>query len=283
MILPDLVLPSHSNQRWPTQGIDSREHCGNRVRFDSYAWPIEYVYNSRGFRDVEWPHTSTELKNAVWCVGDSFTSGTGCPESHRWSNKLQSQGYSTINVAMDGASNQWIARAVQQIDQAVSPANIVVMWSYTHRREQPDSNLDSAQRRLHYVKSTVAQDWQNFLDCRQQISDCKANIVEFAVPQFHPIDLVTMYNDWNSVRSDQWPKNPPNTVEELMNLPPWILKEIQHQDQWFNVFYEHLSCSDYLSQHNITLVEIQDLARDGHHFDRITADWVVLRIVPRLA
>jgi hypothetical protein len=53
---------------------------------------------------------------------------------------------------MDGASNQWIARRAQDIICTVKPANIVVMWSYLHRRELQD---------LTELKNKI---WRDFYD-----------------------------------------------------------------------------------------------------------------------
>ena len=81
-----------------------------------YLHPITYNYNSRGFRDQEWPDSMTELREATWCVGDSFTVGLGSPVTHTWPNVLQQTlQKKTINVSMDGASNNLIARKVLKI------------------------------------------------------------------------------------------------------------------------------------------------------------------------
>lgn len=39
-----------------------------------WTGPIEYRFNSRGFRDREWPEN---IKDVIWCVGGSELLGTG--------------------------------------------------------------------------------------------------------------------------------------------------------------------------------------------------------------
>ena len=57
MILPDFLLPSRVNKRWEFSGIDSIEQCLDKNHFKNYPHPITYSYNSRGFRDNEWPES----------------------------------------------------------------------------------------------------------------------------------------------------------------------------------------------------------------------------------
>ena len=57
MILPDFILPSRQNQVWDESGLDSYAACLDKKHFKSYPHKVEYRYNSRGFRDTEWPET----------------------------------------------------------------------------------------------------------------------------------------------------------------------------------------------------------------------------------
>jgi hypothetical protein len=138
MILPNLVLSSFVNQRLKYSGIDSYEESIDNKHFLNYPYEISYEYNSRGFRGPEWP---SELDNVCWCVGDSFTAGLGTPYHHTWhqvlSNKLN---INTINVSLDGASNTWIARKIIDILE-IKTKNVIVQWSYAHRRELKISRL----------------------------------------------------------------------------------------------------------------------------------------------
>ena len=100
MILPDLLLTTRANQHWQFSGMDSLEQCQIKNYFKSYPYTFDYVYNSRGFRDVEWPNDIDQLKTAIWCVGDSFTEGMGCPADHAWPYILKKRtSIKTINVS----------------------------------------------------------------------------------------------------------------------------------------------------------------------------------------
>ena len=76
MILPDFTISSKINQNWAYSGMDSPDLCLDSKHFKSYPYSVSYQYNSRGYRDHEWPD---DLQNAVWCIGDSFTVGIGSP------------------------------------------------------------------------------------------------------------------------------------------------------------------------------------------------------------
>jgi len=190
MILPDLVLPSRRNQHLNYTGLDDLARSPNPEYFNNYPWPISYTFNSRGFRDLEWPNTVDELKNCIWCIGDSFTVGVGVPLEHTWPRQLETAtGLRTINVSMDGASNNWIARRAKHILDTVDPCHMVVHWSFLHRREKPDVLLNDEQRRLYNVKCSMQDDIDNFAWCLQQISDRK-NVIHSFIPEFAPVEQI---------------------------------------------------------------------------------------------
>jgi len=187
MVLPSVVLSSRAGRsNMPFNGVDMLEHCLDKQHFRQYPYKVSYNFNSRGFRDTEWPMESNELQNAIWCLGDSFTVGIGQPFDHIWPQVLQyNVNKRTISVAMDGASNQWIARRAQQIAQQIQPANMVIMWSYFHRREHPDPALLDEDRRQHYCDDrTVSwqQDVENFANCLRLLENLDTNIVHAFVP-----------------------------------------------------------------------------------------------------
>ena len=88
--LPAFVLHSRKNLKdVPYTGMDSPSNAIDKVHFSSFPYKVAYSYNSRGFRDAEWPKTIEELKDAIWCIGDSFTAGVGSPYEHMWTQLLQ--------------------------------------------------------------------------------------------------------------------------------------------------------------------------------------------------
>jgi hypothetical protein len=124
-----------------TSGIDSPDECLDKDHFLNYAKDISYTYNSKGFRDDEWPE---DLSDVIWCVGDSFTVGVGQPFKETWSQVLESKlGKRCINIGEDGCSNDMIQLRVNEIIRNYNPRLIVVMWSYLHRRFVNTENVHS--------------------------------------------------------------------------------------------------------------------------------------------
>lgn len=294
MILPNLRLSSRENQHWEFSGKDSIERCVDKKHFRSFPHAVTYNYNSRGFRDQEWPDSVQELRHAVWCIGDSFTVGLGSPLAHTWPAQLAAKAdCRVINVSMDGASNQWISRKAQNILQELGPVDMVIMWSYTHRRERPDDNVSSDEdRRLHFDSTSLLDskvaNWQNFLDCKQTIDQMSAATVQFSIPDFHVISDKA-HNIWKDIRGSNWPKTVPDTLEELNQLPLWILDEIKNLHCCFDILFVEIQANESYKhtmnlqhQHGVVSVEQKDFARDAYHFDLITAEWVAAQAVQRL-
>jgi hypothetical protein len=281
MILPDLVLPGRVNQTWLHSGIDSLEHCMDKKHFESYPYDITYNYNSRGFRDAEWPNSLEELQSAIWCVGDSFTVGLGSPMEHMWPWLLQQQtGRRVINVSMDGASNMWIARCVNLIQKEIDPKNIIVMWSYIHRRELENQNLNSEQRRLYFDKSNKLEDLCNLESCMAMITH--SEIIQLAIPGYTSIE--DYQSVWENIRGMDWPDSVPGTLDELLALPKFVQSELKKKFKLWTDLQQSMEPQLLQSKLENSFIKVNqlDLARDAHHFDLITSQWVVDQIMPRL-
>lgn len=172
MLLPDFILPSRVNQVWDRSGIDSYPSCLDKKHYSNYPHPVIYQYNSRGFRDQEWPDNINELQQSIWCVGDSFTVGLGSPATHTWSYLLeQKTNRRTINISMDGASNSWIARKAVGIFKEIKPVTIVIHWSYIDRRELDDPTLNDEDRRLQYLD--LDNSFNNLQQCVESLEQNK--------------------------------------------------------------------------------------------------------------
>jgi hypothetical protein len=186
MILPNLVLPSFANQTSSYSGIDTYDVCIDKKHFLAYPYEVTYQYNTRGFRGSEWP---SNLDNIIWCVGDSFTAGLGTPYHHTWHQVLENKlNINTINVSLDGASNNWIARKIIDILE-IKPKNLIVQWSYAHRRELKIPRLSDEDRRIFYdFGDTYENDIQNNIDCINLIESNKkeTTIIHTFVPQNIP-------------------------------------------------------------------------------------------------
>jgi hypothetical protein len=288
MILPDFILPSRIHQQWDYSGMDSIELCLDKKHFLSYPHKVHYSYNSRGFRDEEWPDSIDELKNAVWCVGDSFTVGVGQPFGHTWPQVLsQRLGRRTINVSMDGASNEWIARKVQRIVEIVNPKNIAIMWSYTHRRELDNAQLDDEQRRILSSRDSINNDYLNWANLLANIKFYNTKIVQLTIPDFHHPAFdhtTTTYsseNTWDDIKDNSWPPCPKN-IQDFKNLPVYIVDELKNLHGCYDEIKTQLEFHDKLKSvpidNTIYIKKRLDWARDYHHFDILTAQWVVDQI-----
>lgn len=286
MILPDITLPSRQGV-FLENGIDNIEYVIDKTHFLNYNYLVEYQFNSRGFRDSEWPVDTDDLQNSIWCIGDSFTVGIGSPYKHIWPQVLQNKTLTrTINVSMDGASNNWIARKAQQIATKIAPKNIVLLWSYFHRREHENTSLTDDQRRMSSCGSTDHEDWINFINCVDSIKKySKINFVHLVIPYAYSITDIKL--SWDNFRGPDWPVHAPSTMHEFNMLPSTVKYEIINKFDLDITFRSMIQKNDWTNQYklkeNITDVAQLDYARDGHHFDIITSEWLTEKVLPRLA
>lgn len=197
MILPDTIIKSKANKILEYDGIDTP-----KILFPiKFNHEISYRYNSRGFRDDEWP--TENLQDCIWCIGDSFTVGIGVPYDHIWPQILQKKLQKrTINISLDGASNNWIARHACNIIKEIKPKYLVIHWSYLHRRElsltevaypynsyvETDFDIEIA-RRIHILDNQDnLDDIKNLQDCIEKVS-CQqdSSILHSFIPKFYRV------------------------------------------------------------------------------------------------
>lgn len=281
MILPDFILPSRSNKTLLETGIDSISNCINRDYFSAYPHKVEYNYNSRGFRDTEWPETIDELKQAIWCFGDSFTVGVGSPVEHTWVNILkQRTGIRCINVSLDGASNNWIARKINRVIEEINPQHIVVQWTYLHRNESNDITLTDEDRRSQFLDN-ISADSQlaNFANIRASINK---EITESFIPDCCEFTRVSeqIKQNTNKLKGTSWPNLTDMTFNEFVTVDRTILTELKK----FKVYDDFLRYFKYKELiDNLGRLEVHsiDLARDGFHYDYLTASRFVDSIISR--
>ena len=227
------ILTTTANAFEVTCGIDSLEHCKDIAHYKMYSKSVIYSYNSFGYRDEEWP---ADLTNSIWCVGDSFTVGLGQPYDETWVKLVEKKtGKRTINVSMNGASNDWISKRVQLIIDNFNPRFILIQWSYCHRRENADITLIDEDRRIHFIRTQdsceIFADLQ-YLDKQ----NCIENILKI------------------------------NNQLSTQVIHSFIPNFIKSDDAEF-IYRE-------LTKHNINFFPEQqqiDFARDSHHYDILTA------------
>jgi hypothetical protein len=174
-----LIVPEKIGWRGDYSGMDTLEKCFNQQYFINYHKKITYQYNSKGFRDHEWPE---DLSDVVWCVGDSFTVGIGQPFEETWPQLLEKKtGKRCINVGVDGCSNDTICLRIKEIYKLYKPKLIVVMWSYLHRRRDRKKDID-----IHFDKDKKnfndKADLKNFEKNLKNISNLSTNIIHTAIP-----------------------------------------------------------------------------------------------------
>lgn len=285
MILPDFILKSRVNLVCEYSGIDDPKKCLDKKHFQNYPYKFLYCFNSRGFRDSEWPALSNELARSIWCVGDSFTVGLGSPREHTWVWQLQQKtNIRTINVSMDGASNAWIARKANKILTEICPNIMVIQWSYLDRDEINDPHLGDEKRRLHFSPQSLQSTYlQKIQAIKQQILHLESvkqhtKIIHSFVPGsgIEPQEILQPEETWSAIAGPDWPALP-NSLDQLLRLPAWIKKEMQEQFNCYEQFVEYYELNhDLFGKINVVRdYPILDLARDGHHYDILTAQGFV--------
>jgi len=274
MILPNFILHSRKNEVCSESGIDSFNYCQDQLHFKNYPYVVSYHYNSRGFRDQEWPDNLSELANSIWCFGDSFTVGLGSPLEHTWPNILQSRtGTRCINVSMDGASNKWIARKILEVLNVVKPKLIVVQWSFMHRDEFNDDTLSDEDRRRHTGPGNINQLQINNANLIKNLESQKnqSQIIHSFIPGSGFFDDDILTHMWDDIKGPDWPDYPTN-IQEFNNLDKLVVKELTDFFKKYNLYQTYYQYVEYVtSLTHVPEIKIEDYARDGQHYDKLTA------------
>ena len=279
MTLPSFVLPENKKQFRLTSGIDSEKSCWDIEHFYSYPHSISYKFNSRGFRDNEWP---SDIHNSIWCFGDSFTVGLGSPIEHTWCNILQKESKTRcINVSMDGASNDWITRRVIEVLETISPKTMVIHWSFYFRHEDPDESKSDCERICSHRVLPLNEEITRFFKFIDSIerANKNTNIIYSTIPGGMITTPAAAQKTWDTLKGTSWPNTYPDTLEKFNALHPDIINELAS----FNKYEDFLSNSQHIIQFdNVRFIpefEKLDLARDGFHYDKLTAKYFVDRIL----
>ena len=286
MKLPDLVLPSRANQTWQYSGMDSPDLCATPQHFESYPHAVTYQYNSRGFRDCEWPD---DLDDAVWCIGDSFTVGLGLPQQHTWPYQLGKKlKRPALNISMDGASNQWIARRTREIISELEPDLIIVQWSYLHRREATVEQVqlqqllelynnirDSTWSEIHSVEEFRAL--PETIQAEVNLTPCHSDHLQF---WFEVSDEARRLHHVNTTPQ----QDIDTTIECIRHVHQPFTRIIHTFVPGFGTLdpvlnQEFFSRLDDLSIEYLPEIDPQDLARDGHHYGIATVDCLTDQLV----
>jgi hypothetical protein len=279
MSLCDFVLTTTKNLQVDYMDPDTAQHCADKLHFRDYGHAITYNYNSRGFRDQEWPE---DLSNCVWCFGDSFTVGIGSPIEHTWPWILQQRlGQRTINVSLHGASNNWMSRRAAQIINEIQPVRCVFHWSYLHRREKEEKQARNELWQTFYknIKDPSWPDCLNYWDLHKLPLHIQQEIQNDFEQSWQ-----TVYDDYRRLHfctttTDEDISNTLNCIDLVTALAPDSLHSFipKFADAGSKPDFEH-----QLAQKNIRWVPelpMQDRARDGIHYDKKTAETLVTRLL----
>jgi len=281
-VLPNFQIHSRINKHMLYNGIDSMDNCDDKNWFKHYPHRVLYDFNFRGFRDSEWPTTIEELQDAIWCFGDSFTVGLGSPIDHTWCKVLEHKTQRrTINISMDGASNQWMCRWVQQVHEQINPDNMVIMWSYLHRREDSNVLLTDEARRIWNTRSTVEEDLEDFKQCVLALKPVKG-VQHFVIPEANQYEH--WLNIWKQVSGKSWPEQP-LTVKDFLNLPEFVIKEMKEFGVYKKIYLATKANEQFklfCKEQQIHSVEVLDLARDNVHFGQLTSMCIVNQMSRRI-
>jgi lysophospholipase L1-like esterase len=156
----NISIPFYANLQTDILGMDSKEHCFGPELFDTWP-PVTYQFNEIGFRT----HSVNQFKSdAILVIGDSFTLGLGVNSVDRFSDVIeQHTGHQVLNFSLNGASNDWISRKLQQLLPLFRPRAIIVHYTFSHRRERPFEDWHDDERTECEPFYSSEENYQNWL------------------------------------------------------------------------------------------------------------------------
>ena len=282
-ILPDFVVHSMRLAEMSYCLPDAPE----KKKFNkNYLFPVSYKFNSRGYRDAEWPPFE-QLSQAIWCFGDSFTVGIGAPYPHIWPQRLEYKTKTrTINVSMSGASNEWMYRKMQLVLQEIQPQTMVVQWTFPHRREKSIDSMIEKQWQTHY-KNIRGSNWP---DCTFAERDKLPDWILKEISSRYPMPEVTIHDEDRRINphkadielSDQ--TNIDHTIDLIQKIES-IKKNTNIIHSVITGFGDMIDDKTLLKQFEslpfnfIPEFPMLDRARDLYHYDIKTADFFVNKFI----
>jgi hypothetical protein len=176
-------IPYYSNLNCNTLGLDSFEYCFDKRHYQSYP-PVTYSFNDLGFRF----NLNFITNRPILAIGDSFTLGLGVNEEETWPSALSRQiGQPVLNFSLNGASNDWIARKLQVLVEHFNPRAIVVHYTYSHRRELPQTDWHDDERTECEPKYTASDNFNNWQSNFDVITKLEVPIIHSFIPNWHEV------------------------------------------------------------------------------------------------
>lgn len=241
-----------------------------------YPTPISYQFNSRGFRDQEWPE---KFHDVIWCLGDSQTMGIGSSIDRTWPYQLSKiTGRTTINISLRAASNNWISRQARLVSETFPNAQIAVLWSFVERRELSVDVIKKNQWSMCYdnikdISWPECNDPTQFdklpLEIRQELKNCKLGDTFYIDDNCAEIVWLSSLDEFRQCQIID---------EEHNHLKNWIgCLDNLHNDNINHLFTFKFAQSpkkymDYIHSDKIILPrDLGDRSRDSFHFDLATS------------
>lgn len=187
-----IAIPFYSNMRCQTLGLDHWDHCLDSVHFGNHS-AIWYEFNSLGYRT----HKVEQFQpNAILTLGDSFTLGLGNHADQRFTDIIQrTLRHQVLNFSLNGASNDWICRKLSQLLPFFQPKAIIIHYTFSHRRERPQSDWHDDERTECEPTYSSDQNYSNWFDNFSKIQTLAGGIkcVHSFIHNWH--DCVVDYHD----------------------------------------------------------------------------------------
>ena len=312
MILPNVCVESAINQDSCYFGIDRPEIWTRRnLDFDSikqFPYDVHYTFNSRGFRDHEWPTDISELKSSVWLVGSSFSMGIGNPQDQTLSAVLEEKiNQRVINVGMGGSTNQWIQDQALQIINEISPSTMIIHWTLIYLVDDPVKSIEKlAAKQKFYYQSIKDPSWPDDVELSQLSSDILKEIensIEFQrVQQLSAderLDITTRVSNFlggdnflecfEKIESNKkntqiihcFPPSPesPNLGKFARILNTIKLQQVIEYRRPWNPEIEDILYKRYPQAQILPSIDFIDLARDQLHYGIKTTHAIADQIV----
>jgi hypothetical protein len=120
---------------------DSRENFLSKPKPGYTETSIHYKCNSYGYRTPEFDFNSTNP--SIFCLGCSFTYGTGVALEHTWPYLVQQAfpNYTVHNFGSAGASGDTILRTLTNIGNMLNPKIVLIFWPEIFRFELYNENF----------------------------------------------------------------------------------------------------------------------------------------------
>ena len=178
-----ISIPYYQNMLCSELGMDSHAHCLDKSWFEQWPDAVSYQFNSAGYRT----HESID-RGCVLVIGDSFTLGLGVNSDQRYTDILEQQlGHQVANFSLNGASNDWISRKLEQLLEVLQPQAVIVHYTFSHRRERPNLHWHDDERtecEPFYSSQENFDNWRKNFDCINSLCE-NLQVIHSFIPDWH--------------------------------------------------------------------------------------------------